>query len=84
MKTVTLKISHDEALVLHEFLSRSDDQNDLTYEHEAEQKVVWNLEAQLDRYLVEPFVLEYRDLLDAARSRVLDAPIPQYVPQAEL
>jgi hypothetical protein len=68
---VTLSLTNDEALVLFEWLSREDGRSALPIEHPAEQKVLWRLEAQLERTLVEPFQADYSASVSAARERVL-------------
>ena len=74
MKTesgVTLSLTHDQALVLFEWLSKEDCRSDLATEHQAEQKVLWEIEAQLERALVEPLQPDYRALVAAARERLV-------------
>ena len=68
---VTLSLTHDQALVLFEWLSREDGKSDLPTEHPAEQKVLWEIEAQLERALVEPLQPDYAALVSAARERVI-------------
>lgn len=74
---VTLKLSEDEALVLFEWLTRVDDLHalSLTFVHEAEQKVVWTLEAALERKLAALFAPNYKELVEQARARVRDASV---------
>lgn len=70
-----VRLSHDEALVLFEWLSRTDElTNDFgdLIEDQAEQRALWNLTCLLERVLVEPFRPEYRDLVERARSRLRD------------
>jgi hypothetical protein len=67
--TVTLSLTDDEALVLFDWLVREDEKR-LPTAHEAEQKVLWGLEAQLERVLVEPLRPEYREMVAAARERI--------------
>jgi hypothetical protein len=65
----------DEALVLFEWLSRTDeltsDFGDLV-EDQAEQRALWNLTCLLERVLIEPFQPEYQELVEQARSRFRD------------
>ena len=70
--TVSLELTHEEALVLFELLCRVDERDALPFEHKAERLVLWDLEAQLERTLVEPFAPNYVDLLRAAREHVCD------------
>ena len=52
---ISLTFSPDEALVLFEFVVRSDNAESLPVIDHAEQIVLWRLEAQLEKSLVEPF-----------------------------
>jgi hypothetical protein len=69
---VTLTLSRDEAIVLFEWLHRLNAEESRRFEDQAEERVLWNLEASLESTLVEPFKPEYDDILAAARSRVRD------------
>ena len=72
-KKVTLEISNDEALILHDLLCRINDKDDsLEFEDQAEQRVLWNLECVLEKILAEPFDSNYSEILEKARSRVRD------------
>ena len=71
-ETVPLSISHDEALVLFEWLKRFNARQDTVFEDQAEQRVLWDLEATLESVLAEPLHRDYTALLNAARSRVRD------------
>jgi hypothetical protein len=67
---MNLSLTQDQALVLFEWLTREDDKGGLPIAHEAEQKVLWNIEAQLERALIEPLQGDYAALLMAARERL--------------
>lgn len=73
---VTLTLSSDEALVLFEWLATADPRAGMgpQFDDPAEQRVLWNLHAQLERTLIEPFRSDYTQLLAAARVRVRDEP----------
>ena len=64
-------LSADEALVLFELLARSDEAQLLGGIEPAEERVLWRVEAQLQKALVSPFREEYRTILAAARVRIL-------------
>jgi hypothetical protein len=66
-------LTPDQALVLFEWLAREDGKDALPTEHPAELQVLWDLEAQLERVLVEPFRPDYAELLAAARERLTRA-----------
>jgi hypothetical protein len=70
---VAVTLSRDEALVLFEWLTRTDERtNDFgdLVENQAEQRALWNLTALLERVLAEPFSPEYRELVRQARDRL--------------
>jgi hypothetical protein len=71
-REVSLALTKSEALVLFELLARIDNAASLTFEHPAERTVLWRLEAELEKTLVEPFSPEYDKLLADARKQVAD------------
>jgi hypothetical protein len=66
-------LSRDEALVLYEWVCGFNQREDVVFDDQAEQRVLWDLEASLESLLVEPLSESYADLLAAARGRVRDA-----------
>ncbi|XOV93191.1 MAG: hypothetical protein ACFHWX_00485 [Bacteroidota bacterium] len=70
---MTVKLTNDEALVLFDFLSRiSKNEPEGLFEDQSEQRVLWNLEAELERQLNEPLSSDYNELLSTARQNVRD------------
>jgi hypothetical protein len=69
-KPILIELSHDEALVLFEWLARVD--GCLPVIDPSEQDVLWQIEGQLEKNLVEPLAADYKDAVDAARSRLRD------------
>ncbi|WP_205679059.1 hypothetical protein [Aquisphaera insulae] len=69
---VRLQLTHDEALVLFEFLTRFQDEDSLVIRNQAEQRALWNLQALLETSLVDPFKPDYEALVVAARDRLRD------------
>jgi hypothetical protein len=69
---VTLNLTRDEAIVFFEWLARFNAEEGRQFEDQAEQRVLWNLEASLESTLVEPLEPDYAQILVAARSRVRD------------
>jgi hypothetical protein len=67
---IRLDLTADEALVLFEWLARSDSEGSLTFAHPAEQRVLWSLEGQLESVLVEPLTEDYRLRLEEARKKI--------------
>lgn len=70
---MTLDLSPDEALVLFEFLSRSQETGAFELVDQAEQRVLWDVLASLEKALAEPFSPDYGALVAAARARVRDS-----------
>lgn len=71
---VSIELTHDQALVLHEWLARMDtiDQPGI-FEDQAEQRVLWDMEAALESALPEILHRDYVQLINAARMRIRDA-----------
>lgn len=67
---VVIELSHDEALVLSDWLAASDLFAALPAPSEADRKALWALEARLDKLLVEPFRADYRQRVAEARRRL--------------
>jgi hypothetical protein len=70
---VTLELSSDAGLVFYNWLRRFNQNASYGFEDQAEQRVLWDIEAMLESALVEPFDAKYDELLAAARARVRDA-----------
>ena len=70
--SVGIELTPDQALVLFEWLARFNADEKGVFEDQAEERVPWDLEAVLERILVEPFAANYRELLGQARERVRD------------
>ena len=69
---IAFEISRDEALVLFEFLSRFSEKGALSIEDTAEERVLWNLVAILEKSLPEPFRADYIEILESARASLRD------------
>jgi len=67
-----LELSREEALVFFEWLTRFNKSEDKSFEDQAEQRVLWDIEGMLESTLAEPFDPKYSDLLAQARARVRD------------
>jgi hypothetical protein len=68
-ESVTIALSADEALLLFEWLAKLDVSR--TVQDAAAQRVLWAIEATLEKALVAPFAPNYDELLAAARERIL-------------
>jgi hypothetical protein len=72
-ENVDISLSKSEALVLFEFLVRINQKADEgMFEDQAEQRVLWDLEASLEKQLSEPFRPDYSELINKARQEVRD------------
>ena len=75
MELVTIEIDDDEALVLFEFLQREINdrrvQVTVTIEHPAEFWALNGMHGALETKLATPFDARYRELLAAARDRLV-------------
>ena len=71
---VVLTLSKAEALVLFEWVHVLEDKDEL-FVDQAEQRLLWDISAGLERVLIEPFRPDYTALLDEARSQVRDRAI---------
>ncbi|MGH3688939.1 MAG: hypothetical protein ACRDT7_02170 [Microbacterium sp.] len=69
-QSVELRVTGAEALVLFEWLAVANEKEALIVD-EAERRVLWDLESQLETILVEPFLPDYAQLVDAAKKKVL-------------
>lgn len=73
MKTpVTIPLTGDQALVLFEWIKRFNERDSNDFEDQAEERVLWDIEAVLEKALVEPFEQDYDRLLAEARAAVRD------------
>lgn len=71
MDEVTFKLSTSEALVLFELLARTSDEQALLLADQAERQVLWNLKCLIEKELTEPFLPNYKKLLEKAKSDLI-------------
>ncbi len=71
--SVPISLTPAEALVLFEWLSRWQESEQFSITHPSEERVLWDLTAQLERQLVEPLQPDYTTKLNDARNSVLNA-----------
>jgi hypothetical protein len=70
---VTVTLSSDEALVLFELLHRWEDSDEIdTVLMPGEQTALWAFSCSLENVLVEPFEINYGELVDNARQRLAE------------
>jgi hypothetical protein len=68
-KVVAIELSGDDAVVLFEWLAGMGAAKLIV--GEAEQRVLWSIEAALEKSLAEPFAKDYPELVEQARRRIL-------------
>jgi len=73
-KEVAIILSEDEALVLLEWLTKFNEKEDssLFEDRQAEQRILFDLEASLERVVSETFKGNYIELLSKARQKIRD------------
>jgi predicted DNA-binding transcriptional regulator YafY len=71
-KRVKIELTSDEALVLHDWLTRFNQRADADFADQAEERVLFDLEAMLEKALEAPLQSDYADLLAQARSNMRD------------
>jgi hypothetical protein len=65
-----IELSHDQALVLLDYLARIEERNSYQEEHAAEVHVLLAVSGQLERTMVEIIDPRYGEIVDAARERI--------------
>jgi predicted DNA-binding transcriptional regulator YafY len=71
-KRVKIELTSDEALVLYDWLTRFNQRAHTDFTDQAEERVLFDLEAMLEKALVAPLQSDYADVLTQARSNVRD------------
>lgn len=69
-KKIALELTHSEALVLINWLSKHDENDSIPFSNPAEQKVLWKIEGQLENTLVEVFAENYEEIIRLAQNEV--------------
>jgi hypothetical protein len=67
---IAVLLTHDQALVLSDFLWRFEETDQLAFAHPAEFYALSAVSGQLDKALVEPFQPDYDKLVAEARRRL--------------
>jgi hypothetical protein len=71
-EAVVLKLSDDQALVLFDWLARFNQKGDQSFEDQAEQRVLYDVESMLEKALTASLDPRYVSLVADARARVRD------------
>jgi hypothetical protein len=70
---IKIDLTSDQALVLFDFLDRlKSTDNSAIFADQAEQRVLWDIEAMLEKVLVDSLKSNYPDLLKASRDKIRD------------
>ncbi len=69
---MALELSKEQALVFYEWLSKFNGAEGRQFDDQAEERVLWDIEAMLESTLVEPFDPRYEELVANARQAVRD------------
>ena len=64
---MSIELSRDELLVLYDLLHRLEDVEEIF-----EQEVLWHIQTQLEKELVEPFQADYQAIIEEARRAVTE------------
>ncbi len=71
-KSVKIELTSDAALVLYDWLTRLNQREETDFVDQSEERVLFDLEAMLEKVLVAPLHSDYAALLAQARSHVRD------------
>ena len=71
-KSVKIEFTSDAALVLYDWLTRFNQRTETDFVDQAEERVLFDLEALLEKALVAPLQSDYAALLAQARLHVRD------------
>ena len=69
-KAVAIELTGDQALVLFEWIRRFNEGDAKDLEDQAEERVLWDIAAMLEKELVEPLAQDYDRLLAEARAAI--------------
>lgn len=70
---IALSLTKNEALVSFEFLARFNKKEGMdSFEDQAEQRVLWDLESMLEKQLSDPLRSDYRLIIQRAREPIRD------------
>lgn len=72
-KNIAITLSEYEALVFLEWLHNFNEEEHLTlFQDQAEQRVLWDMEAELEKVVSITFDGNYQEILSKARQRIRD------------
>ena len=73
---LTLTMTQDEALVFFDWIARFNESRQYRFDDEAEQRVLFDMEAVLEKNLTQVFANDYVALVARARAAVRDKELP--------
>lgn len=72
-ENINIKLNEDDAIVLFEWLSNFNSKDNTTlFEDQAEQRVLFNLETELEKNISSVFDNDYKSVLLKARNSIRD------------
>jgi DNA primase len=70
---ILLELTKEEAIVLLDWLSRfNEDEKPDLFKDQAEERVLWDMEASIEKIISETFDNNYAEILSKAREKVRD------------
>lgn len=67
-----IELTEEEAIILYEWLSTHNESEDLPFTDQSEQRVLWDLECQIESKVEAVTSTAYADQLHQARLRIRD------------
>ncbi|MDO6517796.1 hypothetical protein [Zobellia uliginosa] len=72
-KKIVVELTKEEAIVLLDWLSRFNErENRDLFQDQAEERVLWDMEASIEKVIGETFDSNYAEILSKAREKVRD------------
>ncbi len=72
-KNIAITFSEEEALVLLEWLRNfNEEERPTLFQDQAEQRVLWDMEAELEKVVSATFDNNYQEILSKARQKIRD------------
>lgn len=72
-RNISITLSEDEALVLLEWLHNfNEEERPTLFQDQSEERILFDLEAELEKVISGTFAEDYRSILSKARERIRD------------
>ena len=72
MEKLSVELSRDEWLVFWDWLSRFNEEGEYLFKDQAEQRVLWDIEAQMEKKSDNAFAENYTEALKNAYDKIRD------------